>query len=88
VIRSGEQSADQLRSLAETLLLSGFQLLVGEFRFKVLEHPRQRHGEREKGLLQVGGGHFSITLASSILIRTALCPMLVASTLGSFCILA
>ena len=36
---------------------AGFQLLVGKARFNLFHHPRQRHGERGQGSVQIRGGH-------------------------------
>jgi hypothetical protein len=55
-----EQTADQFGASAETLVLSGVQSVVGQFRFNPLQHSRQCHRERDERLVQIRGGHFRV----------------------------
>jgi hypothetical protein len=61
-----EQTANQLGSLSEPPFLGRFQGLAGKFALDPLQHPRQRHGERDERFVQVGGGHFPITVALGV----------------------
>ena len=53
-----EQPSDQLSSLPQVLLLDGIHPDISEVGFNVIEHPRQRHVEWKKRMIEIGRVQF------------------------------
>jgi len=53
-----EQPSDQLGSLLQLLLLDGIHPDIGEVGFNAIKHPRQRHIERKKRMIEIGRVQF------------------------------
>ena len=53
-----EQPSDQLGSLPQVLLLDGIHPVIGEVGFNAIKHPRQRHIERKKRMIEIGRVQF------------------------------
>ena len=53
-----EEPSDQLGSLSQVLLLNGIQLDIGKVGFNAIKHPRQRHVEWQKWMIEVGRVQF------------------------------
>ena len=53
-----EQPSDQLGSLLQVLLLDGIHPDIGEVGFNAIKHPRQRHIERKKRMIEIGRVQF------------------------------
>src|SRR5262249_24069090 len=82
-----KQPTNQFGALPELRLLLGTARSVSGLGLDVVEQLWQHLGKWDEGLFEVGGDHFPITvtaLASSILIRTAVCRLLVTSASDHF----
>ena len=58
-----EQPSDQLGSLLQVLLLDGIHPDIGEVGFNAIKHPRQRHIERKKRMIEIGRVQFGSWLS-------------------------